>query len=85
MYDHYINITHNIIYIYSYKLIHYCIQELKNRRPEVIAQLSDLQEESDPIIHIMTDEDVMKTMETLRDSKALLNYLTKEHKVNINI
>ncbi|CAG2061411.1 unnamed protein product [Timema podura] len=54
-------------------------ETLKNRRVQVLSQLQELQNEVAPILKLLSDEVAMKTMETLRDSKALLNFLTKEH------
>nr|CAD7396433.1 unnamed protein product [Timema poppensis] len=54
-------------------------ETLKNRRVQVLSQLQELQNEVAPILKLLSDDVAMKTMETLRDSKALLNFLTKEH------
>ncbi|XP_063245026.1 eukaryotic translation initiation factor 3 subunit E [Bacillus rossius redtenbacheri] len=60
-------------------------EALKNRRVQVVSQLQELQVEVASILKFMSDDEVMKTMETLRDSKALLNYLTKEFDFKIEL
>lgn len=57
-------------------------EDLKQRRFHVVAQLQELQQEVKPILEIMGDEEVMKNMENMRDSKTLINYLSKDYKVN---
>lgn len=59
-------------------------EDLKQRRIHVVAQLQELQQEVEPILQIMGDEEVMKNMENMRDSKTLINYLSKEYKVPVN-
>lgn len=56
-------------------------EDLKQRRFHVVAQLQELQQEVKPILEIMGDEEVMKNMENMRDSKTLINYLSKDYKV----
>lgn len=56
--------------------------DLKQRRVQVVNQLHALQQEVQPILDIMNDEEVMKNMENMRDSKTLINYLSKDSKVN---
>lgn len=56
-------------------------EDLKQRRQHVVAQLQELQQEVEPILHIMGNEEVMKNMENMRDSKTLITYLEKEVKV----
>lgn len=58
-------------------------EDLKQRRFHVVAQLQELQQEVKPILEIMGDEEVMKNMENMRDSKTLINYLSKDYKVGI--
>nr|QBH73837.1 eukaryotic translation initiation factor 3 subunit E [Eurycantha calcarata] len=60
-------------------------ESLKNRRVQVVSQLQELQGEVASILKFMSDDEVMKTMETLRDSKALINYLTKEYDFKIEL
>nr|CAD7453497.1 unnamed protein product [Timema tahoe] len=60
-------------------------ETLKNRRVQVLSQLQELQNEVAPILKLLSDEVAMKTMETLRDSKALLNFLTKEHDFKVEL
>nr|CAD7424500.1 unnamed protein product [Timema monikensis] len=60
-------------------------ETLKNRRVQVLSQLQELQNEVAPILKLLSDDVAMKTMETLRDSKALLNFLTKEHDFKVEL
>lgn len=55
--------------------------DLKQRRVHVVAQLQELQQEVQPILKIMADDDVMQNMEKMRDSKTLINFLSKDYKV----
>lgn len=55
--------------------------DLKQRRQHVVAQLQGLQQEVQPILKIMADDEVMKNMENMRDSKTLINFLSKDYKV----
>jgi translation initiation factor 3 subunit E len=56
-------------------------EDLKQRRVHVVAQLQELQQEVQPILKIMADDEVMKNMENMRDSKTLINFLSKDYKV----
>ena len=56
-------------------------EDLKQRRVHVVAQLQELQQEVQPILKIMADDEVMKNMENMRDSKTLINFLAKDYKV----
>lgn len=58
-------------------------EDLKQRRAHVVAQLQELQEEVEPILKIMRDDEVMKNMENMRDSKTLINFLSKDYKVKL--
>ncbi|XP_046396333.1 eukaryotic translation initiation factor 3 subunit E [Ischnura elegans] len=60
-------------------------ESLKSRRAQVVAQLQELQSEVSSILKLMSDDDVMKTMETMKDSKTLLNYLTKDYDFKIEL
>lgn len=42
----------------------------------MLSQLQELQDAVEPVLKLMQHDDVMKTMETMRDSKMLINYLT---------
>ncbi|KAL1516966.1 hypothetical protein ABEB36_000793 [Hypothenemus hampei] len=53
-------------------------EDLKQRRQHVVAQLQELQQEVEPILQIMANEESMKNMENMRDSKTLIAYLEKE-------
>nr|QBH73846.1 eukaryotic translation initiation factor 3 subunit E [Thermobia domestica] len=54
-------------------------ESMKARRAQVVQQLQELQTEVDPTVKLLTDDKVSKTVETVRDSKTLLNFLTKEY------
>lgn len=56
-------------------------EELKERRVHVVSQLQELQDEVEPILQLMGDDEVMKNMENMRDSKTLINFLSKEYGV----
>lgn len=57
-------------------------QELKARRAGVLQELSILQNNVSVVVALMNNEEVMKKMENMRDSKALSNYLTQESDVS---
>jgi translation initiation factor 3 subunit E len=59
-------------------------EDLKQRRVHVVAQLQELQQEVQPILKIMADDEVMKNMENMRDSKTLINFLSKDYKVIVH-
>lgn len=56
-------------------------EELKERRTYVVSQLKELQDKVQPILEIMANDEVMQNMENMRDSKTLINYLSKDFKV----
>lgn len=58
-------------------------ETLKSRRAHVVSQLQELQQEVEPILQIMGNAEAMKSMENLRDSKALINFLSKEYNVSL--
>ena len=51
------------------------------RRTEVVNQLSELSNEVAVVLHLLSNEDVVKMMETMRDPKAFSNHITKEYGV----
>ncbi|XP_032689387.1 eukaryotic translation initiation factor 3 subunit E isoform X1 [Odontomachus brunneus] len=53
-------------------------EELKARRADVLQELSSLQNNVSVVVALMNNEEVMKKMENMRDSKTLNNYLTQE-------
>lgn len=57
-------------------------EEMKDRRTHVLAELTALRAKVDTITKIMNDDDVMKQMENMRDSKALIGYLETTHNVS---
>lgn len=73
--------------IVARKICLYCIdsQELKNRRVQVVNQLQELSKEVSLIVTLMNDEQVMKKIETMRDSKALLTFLHDEYDVSMTV
>lgn len=42
----------------------------------MLSQLQELQDAVEPVLRLMQRDDVMKTVETMRDPKALINHLT---------
>ncbi|XP_051163888.1 eukaryotic translation initiation factor 3 subunit E isoform X2 [Leptopilina boulardi] len=59
--------------------------ELKARRANVLQELSLLQNNSSVVLQILHNEDTMKKMEGMRDSKTLNNFLTQEHNFKVEI
>lgn len=57
--------------------------DMKERRQHVVGQLQALQAQLEPILNMLVDDEVMKSMENMRDSKTLINYLSKEFQVMI--
>lgn len=51
---------------------------MTNRRLHVVHQLKGFNEICDPILSLMTDDELMKKMETMRDSRTLMNFLQEE-------
>lgn len=51
----------------------------------MVSQLKELQDKVQPILEIMENDSVMQNMEKMRDSKTLINYLSKEFNVNLFI
>ncbi|GLV42846.1 eukaryotic translation initiation factor 3 subunit e [Carabus blaptoides fortunei] len=60
-------------------------EELKSRRAHVVSQLQELQDDVEPILTIMGNDEVMKNMETMRDSKTLINFLSKDYNFEIEM
>lgn len=58
------------------------LQEIKSRRADVLQELGVLQNNVSVVLALMNNEEVMKKMENMRDSKALNNYLTQESDVS---
>jgi len=76
--------TNMLDYIIDIRKLLYPSEEpefLKTRRSTVVSTLQELQGESAVIIKIMSTEEAMKQMDTMRDSKALINYLTTQYDV----
>lgn len=57
-------------------------EDLKKRRSHVVSQLQELQQKVEPILKIMANDEVMKEMEKMRDSKTLIAYLEKDSNVS---
>ncbi|XP_069701620.1 eukaryotic translation initiation factor 3 subunit E [Periplaneta americana] len=53
-------------------------EAMKQRRLNVVSQLQELNESCELIIKLLTDDESMKKMETMRDSRTLMNYLQEE-------
>lgn len=51
---------------------------MTNRRLHVVHQLKGFNEICDPILSLMSDDELMKKMETMRDSRTLMNFLQDE-------
>lgn len=58
---------------------------MKARRADVLQELGYLQNNVSVVVALMNNEEVMKKMENMRDSKALNNYLTQESDVSITM
>jgi hypothetical protein len=58
------------------------LQEIKARRADVLQELGILQNNVSVVLALMNNEEVMKKMENMRDSKALNNYLIQESDVS---
>lgn len=58
-------------------------ESLKARRTNVVTTLQELQSEASVIISIMSNDETMKQMETMRDSKTLISYLQSHFDVGI--
>lgn len=59
-------------------------ESLKARRNNVVAALQELQSEASVIISIMSNDETMKQMETMRDSKTLISYLQSHFDVSFS-
>ncbi|XP_066998368.1 eukaryotic translation initiation factor 3 subunit E isoform X2 [Anabrus simplex] len=75
---------------HSFNLVSSCIyclfsMALKERRVQVVSQLQELQEAVAPILGLLANEEAMKTMETNRDPKNLLNFLIKEYQITMEM
>ncbi|CAB3359994.1 eukaryotic translation initiation factor 3 subunit E [Cloeon dipterum] len=60
-------------------------EDLKIKRAQVVAELTELQNEVELVYKLMQNEEVMQTMETMRDPKVLLSHLTKEYDFKIDM
>lgn len=61
------------------------LQEIKARRADVLQELGVLQNNVSVVLALMNNEEIMKKMENMRDSKALNNYLTQESDVSKSV
>lgn len=50
----------------------------------MVTQLNELQKEVSFILELISKDEVVKMMETMRDPKAFANHLTKEHGVSLS-
>jgi len=77
-----------IVWIHCHRLCLYdkltvaTLQEIKSRRADVLQELGVLQNNVAVVLALMNNEEIMKKMENMRDSKALNNYLTQESDVS---
>lgn len=79
--------TNMLDYIIDLRKMLYPLEEpesLKARRSTIVSALQQLQTEASVIMNIMGNEDAMKQMETMRDSKTLINYLQTQFDVRIS-
>jgi hypothetical protein len=53
--------------------------KLTEKRQKVVEEFKRLQAATDPILKIFTDPEVTRQIQSSRDSKQLLEYLTKNH------
>ncbi|XKL69580.1 hypothetical protein PGB90_007349 [Kerria lacca] len=60
-------------------------EELTARRVQVVNQLTELQKDVAVILKLLSNEEVMKSIETMRDPKTLSNYITKEFDFKIEM
>lgn len=58
---------------------------LRDKRSSVVAQLKQLQSETEPIIKIFEDETVVDQIESTRDGRDLFQFLEKEHNFKLNM
>nr|QBH73831.1 eukaryotic translation initiation factor 3 subunit E [Brunneria borealis] len=58
-------------------------ETLKERRAQVVQQLGELTKSCEELTKLMQDEEVMKSIENMRDSKTLQNHLIKEYNLDI--
>lgn len=55
---------------------------MRNRRQEILSELARLQENAKIVLDLINDDKVMKKMESMRDSKALIKFLAEEADVS---
>uniref|UniRef100_A0A8C5E9Q5 Eukaryotic translation initiation factor 3 subunit E n=1 Tax=Gouania willdenowi TaxID=441366 RepID=A0A8C5E9Q5_GOUWI len=58
---------------------------LKDKRNTVVAQLKQLQSETEPIVKMFEDPETTKQMQSTRDGRMLFDYLSEKHNVNENV
>ncbi|KAL4617133.1 eukaryotic translation initiation factor 3 subunit E [Arapaima gigas] len=54
-------------------------QSLREKRSEVVAQLKQLQMETEPIVKMFEDPETTKQMQSTRDGRMLFDYLAEKH------
>uniref|UniRef100_A0A8C1S9W6 Eukaryotic translation initiation factor 3 subunit E n=1 Tax=Cyprinus carpio TaxID=7962 RepID=A0A8C1S9W6_CYPCA len=52
---------------------------LRGKRTEVVAQLKQLQSETEPIVKVFEDPETMRQMQSTRDGRMLFDYLADKH------
>ena len=55
------------------------IQTLRDKRAVVVEQLKKMQSETEPILAMFSNPEVTRQIQSSRDSRQLLDYLTKNH------
>lgn len=60
-------------------------ESLRERRAEVLLKLQNLTQDASVVLQILKDQQVMASMELMREPKALCNYLTKEYNFQIGM
>jgi translation initiation factor 3 subunit E len=55
------------------------LQTLKDKRTVVVEQLKKMQAETEPILAMFMNPEVTRQIQSSRDSRQLLDYLTKNH------
>lgn len=51
----------------------------------MLSQLQELQDAVEPVLKLMQRDDVMKTVETMRDPKTLINFLTTNKEFEVHV
>lgn len=60
----------------------FIVKEMTDRRQEILVELARLQENAKIVLDLINEEKIMKKMESMRDSKALIKFLAEEADVS---